>query len=176
MRAIVPLLLASTIALGQAPAPQQGQQPPGQQQPPAQTSRAIWRVNLPGGTYELVINAMLGVSSHEYVVDGVARVTEVNVDTTGQFAVRFYAIEPVVTSGPGGIGAATIGKVQSVMTEAAERAGTDAWKKVVKSYPTTTHQRTVEYRVSGKESLNRIFSSASKALRTGKADELSISD
>jgi hypothetical protein len=175
MRAILPLLIASTIALGQAPTPQQGQQP-GQQQPPASTNRPIWRVNLPGGTYEIVIAAMLGVSSHEYVIDGVARVTEVNVDTTGQMAVRFYAIEPTVTAGPGGIGAATIGKVQSAMTEAADRAGTDAWKKVVKSYPTTTHQRTVEYRVGGKDSLNRIFSSASKALRTGKADELSISD
>src|SRR5687768_755180 len=105
MRVFVPLLLAGTFAFAQAPtppAPAQGQQP-GQQQPPAQTNRGIWRVNLPGGTYELVIGAMLGVSSHEYVIDGAARVTEVNVDTTGQLAVRFYAIEPAVTAGPGGI-------------------------------------------------------------------------
>lgn len=177
MRAIVPLLLASTFAFAQAPnsGGQQGQ-PPGQQQPPAQTNRQIWRVSLPGGTYEILVPAILGVSSHEYVVDGAARVTEVNVDTSGQFAVRFYTLEPIVPSGPGGIGAATIGKVQSVMTEAAERSGFDAWKKVVKSYPTTTHQRTVEYRVGGKDSLNKIFSSASKALRTGRGDELSISD
>ena len=175
MRAIVPLLLASTIVFAQAPNTPGGQQP-GQQQPPTQANRQIWRVNLPGGTYELAVAAILGVSSHEYVIDGAARVTEVNVDTTGQFAVRFYAIEPAVPTGPGGIGAATIGKVQSIMTEAAERAGTDAWKKVVKSYPTTTHMRTVEYRVSGKESLNKIFSSASRALRTGRGDELSITD
>ncbi len=178
MRAIVPLLLASTLVFAQAPntpGGQQGQQP-GQQGQPTQTNRPIWRVNLPGGTYEIIVGAILGVSSHEYVIDGAARVTEVNVDTTGQFAVRFYALEPVVTSGPGGIGAATIGKMQSIMTDAAERAGTDAWKKVVKSYPTTTHQRTVEYRVSGKESLNKIFSSASRALRTGRGDELSITD
>ena len=119
---------------------------------------------------------MLSVSSHEYVVDGAARVTEVNLDTTGQLAVRFYYIEPAVTSGPGGIGAATLGKVQSILTDAAERSGTDAWKKVVKSYPTTTHARTVEYRVSSKDSLNKIFASASASLTTGKAGETTISD
>jgi len=119
---------------------------------------------------------MLGVSSHEYVVDGVARVTEVNVDTTGQFAVRFYAIEPVANSGPGGLGAGSVEKVQSLLTEAAERTGQDAWKKVVKSYPTTTHQRTVEYRVAGKDSLNKIFTSASKCLRQNRGEDLTISD
>ena len=175
MRAILLLLLACTFAFAQTPGTPGGQQP-GQQGQPAQSSRQIWRVNLPGGTYEILVGAILGVSSHEYVIDGAARVTEVNVDTTGQLAVRFYALEPVVNSGPGGIGAATIGKVQNIMTEAAERSGTDAWKKVVKSYPTTTHQRTVEYRVAGKESLNKIFSSASRAMRTGRGDELSITE
>jgi hypothetical protein len=177
-RVLLPLLFASSTLFAQTPAPQgqPGQAQTPQQQQPVQSNRPIWRVNLPGGTYELVVGAILGVSSHEYVVDGAARVTEVNVDTTGQFAVRFYALEPAVVAGPGGIGAATIGKVQSLMTEAAERSGTDAWKKVMKSYPTTTHQRTVEYRVGSKESLNKIFSSASRSLRTGRGDELTISD
>ena len=66
--------------------------------------------------------------------------------------------------------------MQSLIGEAAERSGTDAYKKVVKSYPTTTHQRTVEYRVGSKDSLNKIFGSASKCLRSGRGDELSVSD
>ena len=177
IRALVPLLMVPSLLLAQTPATPGGTTPsqPGQQQP-VQSNRPIWRVNLPGGTYEVIVGAIQGVSSHEFVVDGAARVTEVNVDTSGHFAVRFYMIEPAVAAGPGGIGAATIGKVQNLMTEAAERSGTDAWKKVVKSYPTTTHQRTVEYRVASKESLNKIFSSASKALRTGRGDELSVTD
>lgn len=174
MRALIPLLLSAAVVLAQAPTTPPTSQPT---QPPAvQSNRPIWRVNLPGGTYELVVSAILGVSSHEYVVDGAARVTEVNVDTTGQFAVRFYAIEPVAATGPGGIGGATVQKVQSLMTEAAERSGTDAWKKVVKSYPTTTHQRTIEYRVVGKDSLNKIFASASKCLRQNRGEELTISE
>lgn len=145
-------------------------------QPAVDSRRPIWRCNLSGGTYQVIVGAMLSVSSHEYVVDGAARVTEVNVDTTGQLAVRFYFIEPAVTSGPGGLGAATLGKVQSMLTEAAERSGTDAWKKVVKSYPTTTHARTVEYRVSSKDALNKIFASASNSLTTGKPGETTISE
>jgi hypothetical protein len=172
MRAIVPLLFSAAVIFAQAPTPPAAQP----QQPAAQTNRPIWRVNLPGGTYELVVGAILGVSSHEYVVDGAARVTEVNVDTTGQFAVRFYAIEPVAAAGPGGVGAATLEKVQGIMAEAAERTGTDAWRKVVKSYPTTTHQRTIEYRLAGKDSLNKIFASASKCLRQNRGEELTISE
>lgn len=145
-------------------------------QPSVNAAKPFWRCNSPGGTYQVLASAILSVSSHEYVVDGAARVTEVNVDTSGQLTVRFYFIEGAVTSGPGGLGAATLGKVQGLLTEAAERSGTDAWKKVVKSYPVTTHARTVEYRVGGKDSLNKIFASALKAMTTGKSDAVTITD
>lgn len=140
---------------------------------PVQATKPIWRCNLPGGTYEIVVAAIVSVSSHEYIVDGAARVTEVNVDTQGSLTARFYYIEPLAT--PGGVGAATLGKVQSVLTEAADRTGVDAWKKVVKNYPTTTHAKTVEYRLGTKESLTKLLNSASKSLRTGQADEVRIS-
>ena len=142
----------------------------------ATATRNLWTCTLPGGTYQVLVSAILSVSTHEYVVDGAARVTEVNLDTAGQFAVRFYYIEPAVVAGPGGLGAATLGKVQSILTEAAERSGTDAWKKVVKSYPTTTHARTIEFRVSSKESLVKIFTSAANCQATGKPDKVTISD
>jgi hypothetical protein len=164
--ALVSTVFAQTPRPTPTPAPQQ----------PVNSPRPIWRCNMPGGTYQVLVSAMLSVSSHEYVVDGAARVTEVNVDTTGQLAVRFYYIESAVTSGPGGIGAATIGKVQGLLAEAAERSGTDAWKKVVKSYPVTTHARTVEYRVAERESLDKIFASASRCLTTGRPEEVRISD
>jgi hypothetical protein len=144
--------------------------------PTAAATRNLWRCTLPGGSYQVLVSAILSVSSHEYVVDGSARVTEVNIDTNGSLAVRFYFIEPAVTAGPGGIGAATIGKVQGILTEAAERSGSDSWKKVVKSYPITTHARTVEFRVGSKDSLTRILTSASNSQATGKPDSVTISD
>jgi len=142
----------------------------------ATPTRTLWKCTLPGGSYQVLVSAILSVSTHEYLVDGAARVTEVNLDTAGQFALRFYYIEPAVTSGPGGIGAATLGKVQSILTDAADRSGSDSWKKVVKSYPATTHARTIEYRVGSKDSLTKIFTSATNSHATGKADAVTISD
>jgi hypothetical protein len=139
-------------------------------------TRPLWKITLPGGTYQVLVSAILSVSQHEYVVDGTARVTEVNIDTAGNLAVRFYYIEPAATAGPGGIGAATLGKVQSILTDAAERSGSDSWKKVVKSYPVTTHARTVEYRVGSKDSLTKIVTSASNSQGNGKADTVTVTD
>jgi hypothetical protein len=182
MRAILLLLFFASSAFAQRTSnPGGGTPSPSAPPTPAPTpavnaTRSLWRCALPGGTYQVLVSAILSVSTHEYVVDGAARVTEVNLDTSGQMAVRFYYIEPAVTSGPGGIGAATLGKVQSILTDAAERSGSDSWKKVVKSYPVTTHARTVEYRVGSKDSLTKIFSSASKSQATGKADDVTVSD
>jgi hypothetical protein len=175
MKIILPLLFVATFAFAQTPA-QPGQNANGQTAQPAATNKQIWRCNLPAGTYEVAVPAIISVSSHEFIVDGAARVTEVNLDTAGTLTVRFYFIEPAVTSGPAGLGAATIGKVQSLVTEAAERSGTDAWKKVVKSYPTTTHARTVEYRVAKRETLSALYNSASTAFRTGRGSEFSVTE
>ena len=170
MRIIVILLALATSAVAQTSTTS-----------PATTAtvtatRPLWKCTLPGGAYQALVSAILSVSSHEYVVDGAARVTEVNIDTSGQLAVRFYYIEPAVTAGPGGIGAATLGKVQSILTDAADRSGSDSWKKVVKSYPVTTHARTVEYRVGSKDALTKIFTSASNSQANGKADTVTVSD
>lgn len=124
---------------------------------------------MPGGTYEVALRSIVSVSSCEYIVDNVARVNEVNIDTTGNMAVRFYFIEPMTPNSPIGLGQSTINKVQEVMTEAASRAGQDeVWKKVVKNYPTTTHAHTIEYRVDSREDLDKIFKSAELAFRTFK--------
>ena len=146
--------------------------------PPApagdKANQTLFRCTLPGGTYEVAVRAIVAVASHEYIVDGIARVTEVNIDTTGALVARFYYLEPVTPNTPGGIGAATVDKVQSLRKEAAERSGQDVWKKVVKNYPTTTHARTIEYRVTEKEHLTRIFAGAEEAFRIGKTVMMKI--
>lgn len=183
MNRILPFAIiaaAVTIATAQSPVPPPTPAGDDSKVTPQRVvaNKPIWRVNMPGGTYELIVGAMVSVSSHEYVIEpGTTRVTEVNVDTNGQMCVRFYYIEPAVMAPPGGIGAATFEKVKSMANEAGERTGaSELWKNVRKTYPTTTHARTIEYRVSSKESLNKIFSSASKCLRSGREDEVKVSD
>ena len=70
---------------------------------PTATAILMWRCNLPGGSYSVALRAVVSVSSHEYLVDGVARVTEVNIDTVGNALARFYYIEPPATNSPSGL-------------------------------------------------------------------------
>lgn len=132
---------------------------------PTPTNIPMWRCNLPGGSYSVALRAIVSVSSHEYVVSGAARVTEVNIDTTGCALVRFYYIEPNTPNTPNGIGAGTIEKAQQLLQQGADMSNQDVWKKVVKDYPTTTHAHTIEYRIQDKDTLTKLYTSAESALR-----------
>lgn len=166
---LLPLFAAALLG---APAlfAQQPAAPGGAATPAPQTNIAMWRANLPGGSYSVALRSIVSVSTHEYVVDGTARVTEANIDTVGSTLVRFYFIEPNIVSAPAGLGAATIEKAQQLFQEGAEKSGqaADLWKKVVKSYPLTTHSRTVEFRLPSKEAVQKIFESAETAFRLQK--------
>jgi hypothetical protein len=145
---------------------------------PANTAIPMWRCQLPGGTYEVALRSIIAVSSHEYLIDGGARVTEVNIDTAGSMLVRFYYIEPNTPNTPlSGLGAATIEKAQQILSSTQDNSsGQEVWQKVVKSYPATTHAHTVEYRLSSKDQAQALFTSAETAFRTGRGSVYQSSD
>ena len=137
---------------------------------------AFWRCELPGGVFMVSIPTLTSVSTHEYVVDGAARVTELTVGTTGAVVGRFYYIEPMVPQTPGGIGQTVLDKVQSKATQAANRAGVEEiWKKVVKNYPTTTHAHTVEYRLESVDQIKKLQTSLETAWRNNQDTTLKVS-
>ena len=136
------------------------------------TNQKFFGLCLPGGKYYVAVRAILAVTSHEYLVDGVARVTEVNIDTAGSLVARFYFIEPNTPNTPSSTAAAVIEKTKQLVQEAAERTEEDAWKKVQKNYPTTTHARTVEYRVMTKDALWKIRDGAMQAFTSGETVEM----
>jgi len=145
------------------------QEPSPSPTPLLQSKLPLWTCKLPGGTYEVAVRSIISVSSHEYIVDGAARVTEVNIDTAGNSLVRFYYLEPLVPSSPIGLGQSAINKLQDYAKNGATRTGTEEiWEKVVKNYPTTTHAHTVEYRLETKDDLDKIFTSADTAFRLQK--------
>jgi hypothetical protein len=178
MKLLLPILflcLAAPLLHAQAPAKPGGRNNPVQNgntpspgtssSTPAPTNILMWRCNLPGGSYSVALRAMVSVSSHEYLVDGVARVTEVNIDTVGNALARFYYIEPTTPTSPIGLGTATIDKFQQLVQQGAAASGQDVWQKVIKNYPTTTHAHTIEYRVNDKATLSALYTSAEGALR-----------
>jgi len=147
------LIFLPSLMLGQTPTPT----------PDTPPDRGVWRAELPGGTFVVALTAITSVSSHEYVVDNTTRVTEVTVAMIGSVIGRFYYLEPNTPQAPGGIGQSTINFMQEKLVEGAERTGSDAWKKVIKSYPTSTHAHTVEYRIESKETLRKIYKSLENA-------------
>lgn len=175
-RFLCSLLLLTAIAWT-SPSTASAQAPAATPTPGANVTTAvlpIFRAKLPGGTYSVAVRSMIAVSIHEYLVDGVARVTEVNIDTSGAMLVRFYFIEPTSPQSPLGIGTGTVEKAQQLFTEAAQKTGQDLWKKVTKSYPLTTHSRTVEYRVDSKEQVNKVFEAAEESFRLQKAKSINV--
>jgi len=143
------------------------QNSPGASPSASSTATAIlmWRCNLPGGSYSVALRSVVSVSSHEYLVNGVARVTEVNIDTQGNALARFYYIEPPTVNSPIGLGNATAAKAQELLQQGAAMSGQDVWQQVVKNYPTSTHAHTIEYRVNDKATLSALYMSAEAALR-----------
>jgi len=170
MPPVAPLFAASLCAAALLLAAPLHAQTPGASPTPSSTTVAgpvrAWRATLPGGSFVVPVNAMVSVSMHEYVVDGAARVTEVNIDTTGNALARFYHLEPLTPQTPLAVGQSLLNKAQELTSEAVSRSGQDElWRKVVKSYPNSTHAHTIEFRVGSREDLQKVFKSADEAMR-----------
>ena len=171
----MPRLILCSLFLLSMLAPAQNPAPPAAPSPAiGATALPLFRATLPGGTYEVAVKNIVSVSTHEYLVDAAARVTEVNIDTLGSLLVRFYYLEPNTPAPPAGIGATVVDKAQQLLTQGAEKSGIDAWKKVTKSYPATTHARTVEYRLTTKEDVAKVFDAAEEAFRLQKNKQVKI--
>jgi hypothetical protein len=133
---------------------------------PTPTVINMWRCNLPGGSYSVALRSVVSVSSQQYLVDGHTQVTEVDIDTTGCALARFYYLEPnIPPNTPGGVGAGALDTAQQLLKQGADLSNQDVWQKVVKNYPTTTHAKTIEYRIQDKETLTSLYTSAESALR-----------
>jgi hypothetical protein len=133
---------------------------------------------MPTGTYMVNTVHIVSISTHEYVLNAAARVTELTIGTTSHVTARFYYLEPLVStdSGPGARLGALLDKVQEKAGAVTDRLRQEQiWKKVVKDYPTTTHAHTVEYRVDTKEHIDTIFQSAVLAWRTGSNSIIRVS-
>lgn len=171
------LLLTTGVSSGQSPTPTPSPSPA--PAPDVQTqgvpAQGIWRCESSGGVCEVAIRSIVSVSSHEYIVDAVSRVVEVNIDTQGNMALRFYYIEPKTPSAPDGIGQSAFDRAKSLAKDIAGRTGMDdVTKRAAKNYPTTTHSHTIEYRLESEEEIKKVLASASAAFRTGAGSSIKV--
>ena len=87
---------------------------------------------------------------------------------------RFYSLEPLTTNSPA---SSTLEQLQQHVQDlsAAHGGAADAvWQKVFKTYPTTTHAHTVEYRLASKSDLQSLQASIEQAWTTGRGANFKV--
>jgi hypothetical protein len=127
-----------------------------------------WECSLPGGEYSVNLGAITSVSKHSYVLDGTLLVTEATVDTTGTALARFYYIEPITKDTTFNALARIQKRAEELRNRGQSRTGTKADEMAQKSYPTTTHARTIEFRIMNEVELNALYGSLYQAWTSGK--------
>ena len=127
-----------------------------------------WECSLPGGEYSVNLGAITSVSKHSYVLDGTLLVTEATVDTTGTALARFYYIEPITKDTTFNALARIQKRAEQLRNRGQSRTGTKADEMAQKSYPTTTHARTIEFRLMNDVELNALYRSLYQAWTSGK--------
>ena len=127
-----------------------------------------WECSLPGGEYSVNLGAITSVSKHSYVLDGTLLVTEATVDTTGTALARFYYIEPITKDTTFNALARIQKRAEELRNRGQSRTGTKADEMAQKSYPTTTHARTIEFRIMNEVELNALYRSLYQACTSGK--------
>ncbi len=139
----------------------------------------FWRLTLPAGKVTLDLTKVTTIAQHEYISDELFRVTELNIATTSDLLIRLYYLEKYIplkgASGEVLKGAAD--RIQQKAQLVADTTGIEPiWRQVHKNYPTTTHARTVEYRLHSKEDLAKIRKHIEAAWLAQQSAEITISE
>ena len=129
--------------------------------PTTPSRMALWNCRFADGNYYSVsLGAIDSVSQHEYLLDGALRVVEVTVATRGSTQARFYVLEKPCTdqgSLPGQSLVDGMGRVAEEITSRAPGAVKNITNSVVKKFPETSHAKIIEYRISDRETLKKLF-------------------
>lgn len=127
-----------------------------------ETSRmgSYWKADFGTTAFLVPHSSITSLSMSQYLVDGAMRVTEVSVGTSGSVQGRFYYAEPNSVQTPYGAGQSVIETAKTRIQEVGDRMGTSqVLSEVVKSYPTSTHAHTAEFRLASQEEVKKLYDS-----------------
>ncbi len=143
--------------------------------PVAASRLSLWNCKFSDGNfYSVSLGAIDSVSQHEYLLDGALRVVEVTVATRGSTQARFYVLEkPSTDTGgvPGQSLADGLGRVAEEIASRAPGAAKSATNSVVKKFPETSHAKVIEYRISDRETLGKLFDHLLKRFQGRSSDD-----
>lgn len=133
-----------------------------------------WECSLAGGEYSVRLGSITSLSKHSYVLDGSLLVTEVTIDTSGTALARFYYIEPITKDTTFNALDRIQKRAEQLRQRGQNRSGTKADEMAQKTYPATTHAKTIEFRIMNEVELNALYQSARRAWISGKGRNFRI--
>jgi hypothetical protein len=137
--------------------------------------KRFWVCNIRGSELMIAVDRISAISKTQYVLDGGLIIDEVVIETTGGQALnRIYSIRPVTDAMAQNSASKIIDRVRDVTAERGSRMGTNLHEMVEKNYPTTSHARTVEFRVVAPEDLDVLYASVKNTWITGKGRVFTI--
>lgn len=154
--------------------PPQGQSQPNPTAPSRSTGPNLIGICLPGGKIAVDLKTVSSIGLHSYTVDNASRVWELTIDNGGSSLIRIYSVSTLSPNEP----ALDMAKVElEALAETASKAlGIDTWAKVQKNYPTSTHAKTVEYRVKTVKELLQLRKLLFKAWANGTAGRIDLAE
>jgi hypothetical protein len=173
--ALATFLASFTLeALAQSRPPQS--QPPSAPAPPPPrtTGPNLIALCLPGGKIAIDLKSITAIGLHSYTVDATSRVWELTVDNGGSSLLRIYSVSTISPNEP----ILDMAKVEleSLAESVSKSVGLDVWAKVQKSYPTSTHAKTVEYRVKTVKELLQLRKLLFKAWTSSSSGRIDLSE
>lgn len=128
---------------------------------------AFWKGTFVSGEVAVHLDNVAAYGLQRYVLDGNFFVHELTIDARGSSLIRIYYIEPLAKGSTMNAPAAIAQRAAELMQDASDRTGApDPNTVVTKSYPTTTHAHTMEFRVGTAEEIKIAYESLQKALQS----------
>lgn len=127
-----------------------------------------------GGHYMVRLDRIASISRHRYILDGGILVDEVTVDTSGQALARFYHLEPATAGIDNDSVRRIADRAGEIVNQAASRSGSGLHNMVAKTYPGTTHAKSIEYRLASKAEVDALYASLRRAWESGEGRSLKV--
>lgn len=135
----------------------------------------FWQCNINGNELMVAVDRIGSISKTQFLLDGGLLCTEVTIDTLGgQSLARIYHVVPATEGTSANAAAKMVDRARDLVDNKAARMGTQMHEMVQKSYPTTTHAHTVEFRVMDVQDLNALYASLKATWITGKGRNFTI--
>lgn len=161
---ILPLIAQNTPTPNPAPAEEGGEKKAGE----TPGNNRFWQASVGGGNFMVALDKIVSVSRSKYIMNGTVMVDEVAVDTVGQALARFYFVSPISASASGLSVADATKRAQELLDHVESRTGTNLQGTVEKTYPATTHAKSIEFQVTSESDLSALYNSVKNAWESGR--------